>query len=297
MSDKNKGLKTKAVKPSSFNISNGLIGSDLGDGEKEIVATNIIWDALKKGDEWRPFSFRNYLELRISGTANMDGLVLEDLHKTDKVLDKNGQFYSVNAKFFAVLAKYIKRPKKVKTFRELDAALKIGVEELIATMKDYVNSCAAISPVVVKALIERVDPSQSYLEVLLKLVKRGSRQEMKSGKRRTAEEYEDVADFLKAKINVLEEFSKRYGVNIKESLSRYTAVIHLISLAVIEPEKYGKGGNDNRFEDIERARQLEQATTDAWIAHDRHLTISGKSSIEGKISETIGIIKLLLSSK
>lgn len=95
----------------------------------------------------------------------------------------------------------------------------------------------------------------------------------------------------------VEEFARRYGVNASAALTRYTAVVHLESLAHVDPEKYGKSGNDARFEPLERAQELETATKEAWAAHPRHLVIDGRRGIEGKISEVIGIIRFLLAEK
>ena len=93
------------------------------------------------------------------------------------------------------------------------------------------------------------------------------------------------------------EFCQRYGVNAGEAIGRYTAVIHLESLATADPEKYGKANNENRFEPLERAKELEMATRRAWEDHPRHLVITGQRGIEGKISEVIGIVRFLLAEK
>lgn len=91
------------------------------------------------------------------------------------------------------------------------------------------------------------------------------------------------------------EFCKRYGVDQSEAISRYRAVIHLESLAASDPEKYGKTGNDQRFEPLERAQELEKATRAAWDDHPHRVIVDGRRGIEGKISETIGMIRFLLS--
>jgi len=95
----------------------------------------------------------------------------------------------------------------------------------------------------------------------------------------------------------VDEFCQRYGVDAGEAMNRYSAVIHLESLATTDPEKYGKTGNDSRFEPLERAQELEHATRTAWQEHPRHLVIDGRRGIEGKISEVIGIVRFLLAEK
>jgi hypothetical protein len=127
----------------------------------------------------------------------MDGIVLEDLHREDKILDKKGDKYSVNSKFFEVLEKYIKKPEKVKTFQELDEAEKVTTEELIATFRDYaVETGGEISPRVVKSLIYRVRPNKKALRVLFGLARTRANREFNTGKHKTAEEYKEVADVL-----------------------------------------------------------------------------------------------------
>lgn len=91
------------------------------------------------------------------------------------------------------------------------------------------------------------------------------------------------------------EFCKRYHIDAIEALKRYHAIIHLESLAVVDPDKYGKTGNDQRFEPLERAVEIEGATKAAWEAHTKRMIIDGRRGIDGKISETIGIVRFLLT--
>ena len=78
-------------------------------------------------------------------------------------------------------------------------------------------------------------------------------------------------------------------------LSRYEAVIHLESLATAEPQKYGKAENAERFEPLEIAIELEQATRAAWAGHARRVLVDGRRGIEGKIAQVIGMVRLLLA--
>ncbi|MDP1814546.1 MAG: ATP-binding protein [Leadbetterella sp.] len=91
------------------------------------------------------------------------------------------------------------------------------------------------------------------------------------------------------------EFCKRYGIIETEAYSRYKTVIHLESLAHSNPELYGKAGNEARFESVERAQELEQATRTAWQKHPHRIIIEGKRGVEEKIAETIGIVRDLLA--
>ncbi len=95
----------------------------------------------------------------------------------------------------------------------------------------------------------------------------------------------------------LDAFCASYNVDKAEALKRYTAIIHLESLATVEPEKYGKMGNASRFEPLERAVELERAVRTVWAEHPRHMVINGRRGIDGKIAEVIGIIRFLLAEK
>jgi predicted ATPase len=93
-----------------------------------------------------------------------------------------------------------------------------------------------------------------------------------------------------------EEFCRLYKVDEKKTLAEYEAVLHLESLATADPSKYGKAGNENRFENLEEARALETKTRQSWSKHSRQLVITGGRGIDGKISEVVGIIRFLLTT-
>ena len=93
----------------------------------------------------------------------------------------------------------------------------------------------------------------------------------------------------------LEHFCGKNNLSLEVELARYNAVIHLESLSVVCPEKYGNSNNDTRFETLERAQYLEKATKEAWKQHKRHTIIDGKRGIDGKIAQVIGIVKYVLS--
>jgi predicted ATPase len=95
----------------------------------------------------------------------------------------------------------------------------------------------------------------------------------------------------------LKEFCERFHVDAAAAHKNYAAVIHLESLATADPTKYGRAGNEQRFEPLERAKMLEEATRSAWDGHPHHLVIDGRRGIEGKISQVIGIVRFLLAEK
>ncbi len=95
----------------------------------------------------------------------------------------------------------------------------------------------------------------------------------------------------------VQEFCRRFGVDTAEVMAHYEAIIHLESLATADPEKYGRDGNDSRFEPLEKAQQVEYGTREAWAGHPRHLIINGRRGFEGKVAEVLGIIRFILAEK
>jgi predicted ATPase len=91
------------------------------------------------------------------------------------------------------------------------------------------------------------------------------------------------------------EFCRIHGLDVAEALARYHAVLHLESLATADPEKYGKAGNDCRFEPLEQAQRLEHATRAAWAGHPRHLLIESRGSFEVKVAAVLEAVRSLLA--
>ncbi|MBI4992163.1 MAG: ATP-binding protein [Candidatus Harrisonbacteria bacterium] len=95
----------------------------------------------------------------------------------------------------------------------------------------------------------------------------------------------------------VEEFCHNNNLIIDDEIARYDVIIHLESLAIVCPEKYGQTNNETRFESLERAQQLERAIKEVWRDHLNQTIIDGKRGIEGKIAQVIGIVKFVLSEK
>lgn len=95
----------------------------------------------------------------------------------------------------------------------------------------------------------------------------------------------------------LDHFCEENGLDLADCMARYHAVIHLESLAIADPTNYGKSGNDQRFEPLERAQEIEMATRDAWSRHPRRLFIEGGRGIEKKILEVMSLVRRLLGGE
>jgi hypothetical protein len=92
----------------------------------------------------------------------------------------------------------------------------------------------------------------------------------------------------------VQEFCRRYDVSEQEINDRYAAVINLTSLAVIDPEKYGKAGNAARFEPLTQAIALDQSTKAAWASHPNRHIIDGQQGIAGIVEAVCEAIRELL---
>jgi thymidylate kinase len=101
----------------------------------------------------------------------------------------------------------------------------------------------------------------------------------------------DGAAYTQGGVN---EFCRRYKVNQSEINFRYHTIINLESLAVSNPELYGKGGNQSRFEPLERAQELDRTTREAWSLHQNVHEISGRNGINEVIKNVTEIITKLL---
>lgn len=85
------------------------------------------------------------------------------------------------------------------------------------------------------------------------------------------------------------------NANVEEICSRYLTVIHLESLATANPDLYGRTGNENRFEPLDRAKEVELAMRESWKNHPKRIFIAGNKGVENKVSQVIGIVRFLLA--
>lgn len=87
----------------------------------------------------------------------------------------------------------------------------------------------------------------------------------------------------------------QHGMSYEMALARYDLVIHLTSLALLDPELYGKQGNEHRFESPERALALEHRCRNAWARHPNRVIID-ESDWEEKTRQTIALVRAFLAS-
>lgn len=89
-------------------------------------------------------------------------------------------------------------------------------------------------------------------------------------------------------------FVQRYNMTQEEALSRYDAVIHLQSLAVLFPVKYKNPSRDPYFGSVEYARKIEQAILEVYAPHPKRYIIEGHAEMDIKISATLDIVRSLI---
>lgn len=96
------------VKPTDFKVWGGFLGSNLQNREKETVVRNIVIISRENDNRWFDFTFARY-KLCCAPRTDFGGeeAILDALVSEDKILDKNGDTYSVNERFFRALATFI----------------------------------------------------------------------------------------------------------------------------------------------------------------------------------------------
>ena len=88
------------VNPSDIDISNGLVGSALGNSEKETIACNIIFLCRERGDAWQTFSWSDYRHYCKHEVTGEERVVLDGFVK-DKLLSFDDGLYKVEDAFIA----------------------------------------------------------------------------------------------------------------------------------------------------------------------------------------------------
>lgn len=100
------------IKPSDFgtDVRRQFAGSPLQNFEMELVARNVVTVCMRRGDEWKPFTWDDYRNT-VDHLKDKQGLgekaVLHQLVEKGIVDEKDGVF-SVNKRFIATFSDYIK---------------------------------------------------------------------------------------------------------------------------------------------------------------------------------------------
>lgn len=93
-----------------------------------------------------------------------------------------------------------------------------------------------------------------------------------------------------------DEFLTKFNLQLQTCYELYDEVIHLNSLATDRPQIYEelKATNPSRFEDSERAKELDEKTYGAWEGHPHHLRVPSSEGIEHKIETCVSEIRNIL---
>ncbi len=97
---------TKIVKPSDFDLRNGLANSWLQSKEEELIACSIIAMLAYNGDRWVPFTFAQYRKVCVYNVLAYEALMFEQFVNKG-MLKASDEQYSVTHRFIGVLCDFI----------------------------------------------------------------------------------------------------------------------------------------------------------------------------------------------
>ena len=105
----------------------------------------------------------------------------------------------------------------------------------------------------------------------------------------------DTAAYLKGG---LPEFEGRYQMTSRDVYRRYDLVVELATVATV-PELYARDQKSSLHlsEDIHKALQLAQKTSELWQQHPRHWHVDLKDTVEEKCAVVIGRLRNMIEKK
>lgn len=92
------------------------------------------------------------------------------------------------------------------------------------------------------------------------------------------------------------EFCANWDLNLGEVFKRYLGVVHLQTLAEFSPELYTANlpTNPERFEDAERATELDRGLRRVWAEHSTYRFIPAGDRIGQKVDNVIDFVRELI---
>ncbi len=99
-----------------------------------------------------------------------------------------------------------------------------------------------------------------------------------------------IADGIAYHPEGLAGFMSQLHTNGQEIFERYDAVVFLESLAVKQPELFGKLGNEHRYESVDTAVRVNTLTHNAWKLHPNFHYIGSTLPLEDKAKKVREII-------
>ncbi len=92
----------------------------------------------------------------------------------------------------------------------------------------------------------------------------------------------------------LKEFIELYGLDWEKELNDYDAIIHLETIALTKPEKYGRHNNASRYTTLQEAIIVDGKIKEIWQSHPCHQVLPSSWSLEEKYHKANDIIKKFL---
>lgn len=92
----------------------------------------------------------------------------------------------------------------------------------------------------------------------------------------------------------IKEFIAMYGVDFGKELLDYDSVIHLETVALSQPEKYGKHNNESRYTTLEEAIKHDNLIKDIWESHASRFILPSSWKLEDKYHKALEVVKKYL---
>ena len=92
----------------------------------------------------------------------------------------------------------------------------------------------------------------------------------------------------------INEFIDYFRLDWIKELSDYDAVIHLETIAISQPHKYGRHNNSSRYTTLEDAIIHDKIIKEVWENHPRRIIIPSNWSLEDKFKKVIEVTKKYL---
>lgn len=80
----------------------------------------------------------------------------------------------------------------------------------------------------------------------------------------------------------LKQFIKMYGIDFDHELLNYDSVIHLETIALTQPEKYGKHNNEHRYTTLAEAIRHDNLIKELWESHPNRFILPSSWKLEDK---------------
>ncbi|MBI4022572.1 AAA family ATPase [Candidatus Berkelbacteria bacterium] len=96
----------------------------------------------------------------------------------------------------------------------------------------------------------------------------------------------------------LPQFCRLFQIDVEQAHARYGTVIHLETLARVAPERFGKEGNEQRYETHpDQAIELDDRLQAVWRGHPNHLVVPASLGIEGVVARVLEIVGAVVNQE